>query len=288
MSLAERRADPTAHPITPQSRPLLHELTVSVLWPHRDTDLDFFIGLGQGYLAVDEIGRPMGSAMYFEYGADFAMLGMMTTAPRLQELGTGSWLLGKILRDCAGRDLRLSATRAGYHLYESFGFVPHCKIAQHQGVARAFAGGAGAVRALTPDDYPALIALDAQAFGAPRDALMTALFALSAGVVLEQGGAISGFALCRPFGRGHVVGPVVAASEADARALIAPFSRTHAGGFLRVDTPEPSAEFSAFLEACGLAHYATVTEMNLGSAQNASRRGTKEALLWALAAQSVG
>ena len=49
--------------------------------------------------------------MYFPMGEDFAMLGMMVTVPRLQARGAGKWLLQRVLADCAGRDLRLSATR---------------------------------------------------------------------------------------------------------------------------------------------------------------------------------
>ncbi len=77
-------------PISAQSRALLHELTISVLWPHRESDLDFLIHLGRGYVALDEIGRPLGSAMHFPMGSDFAMLGMMVTPPRLQAQGAGA------------------------------------------------------------------------------------------------------------------------------------------------------------------------------------------------------
>ena len=87
----------TAHRISLADRALLHELTVGVFWPHRWRDLDVFISLGEGYLAVDEIGRAMGSAMCFRAEPDFAMLGMMVTAPRLQTMGTGRWLLRRVM-----------------------------------------------------------------------------------------------------------------------------------------------------------------------------------------------
>ena len=73
-----------------------------------------------------------------------------------------------------------------------------------------------------------------------------------------------GFALCRRFGRGHVVGPVVAASEADALALVAPHVAAHAGRFLRLDTLEAEGPFRAYLEACGLLLFDTLTLMSLG------------------------
>jgi GNAT superfamily N-acetyltransferase len=121
-------------PITLQDRARLHELTVSVFWPHRPADLDMLIALGRGYIALDEIGRPLGSAMHFPMGGDFATLGMMVTQPRLQAMGGGRWLLRRIMDDCAGRDLRLNATRAGYRLYRSAGFQTVGTVYQHQGI----------------------------------------------------------------------------------------------------------------------------------------------------------
>ncbi|RJE84930.1 hypothetical protein [Paracoccus onubensis] len=54
---------------------------MGVFWRHRAHDLDVFISLGEGYPAIDEIDRPLGSAMYFTAGEDLAMLGMMVAAP---------------------------------------------------------------------------------------------------------------------------------------------------------------------------------------------------------------
>ena len=42
---------------------LLHALSAGVGWPHRPADWDFLRQVGQGIVAVDEIGRVFGSAM---------------------------------------------------------------------------------------------------------------------------------------------------------------------------------------------------------------------------------
>ncbi|WP_348627650.1 hypothetical protein [Rhizobium sp. L9] len=60
----------------------------------------------------------------------------------------------------------------------------------------------------------------------------------SKGVVLVRSGRVEAFALCRRFGRSHVVGPVVAVSDADAIAVVHPHALEHAGSFLRLDTRE--------------------------------------------------
>ncbi|MEM6482029.1 MAG: GNAT family N-acetyltransferase, partial [Pseudomonadota bacterium] len=195
----------------------LHELSVNVFWPHRDRDLALFLEVGSGYMARDQIGRPLGSAMYFPCGDDFAMIGMMMTAPRLQSRGTGRWLLHHVMRDCAARDLRLSATRSGYWLYESSGFLPVATIRRHQGIVRSvyrpdkIAGVT--LRRGTLVDKAAIAALDRIGFGADRQTILDRLWEKSTSVVAKRAGSIVGYAFFRNFGRGTVIGPVVADSD---------------------------------------------------------------------------
>jgi len=285
--------DARAHRIGPADRDLLHELTVGVFWPHRRHDLDMFISLGEGYLAIDEIGRAMGSAMAFRTEDDFAMLGMMVTAPRLQSLGTGGWLLQRIMAECDGCDLRLSATRSGYRLYESAGFTPLRTIWQHQGTARPIrlpdAVPGVTLRPFAASDEAALRALDRHAYGAVRSRILTTLLAQSQTLVAEKDGALCGYAMMRGFGRGEVIGPLVAADEGMAMMLAAPLIRQAEGGFVRLDTPAEAERFRAFLSAAGMGVYDTVTEMYMGR----QRRPLDASLpdgpqLFGLAAHSLG
>lgn len=278
----------TAHRIGLADRALLHELTVGVFWPHRWRDLDVFISLGEGYLATDEIGRALGSAMCFRAGDDFAMLGMMVTAPRLQTMGTGRWLLQRVMDDCTDCDLRLSATRQGYRLYKDAGFVPLGTIWQHQGVGRPIHSPdpvPGLVlREMEAGDTAAIRALDAYAFGAARDRTIDAMLRLSDGMVVETGGEIRGFAVRRRFGRGWVIGPLVAETESIAMMLTAPLIQRSEGEFVRLDMSIESEMFGAFLSAAGMGVHDTVTEMYLGQ----QRRPLTGPQLFGLAAHSLG
>ncbi|QPC41533.1 GNAT family N-acetyltransferase [Kaustia mangrovi] len=280
--------DAQARRITPEDRVLLHELTVGVFWQHRAPDLDSLIAIGEGYLATDEIGRAMGSAMCFRAEDNFAMLGMMVTAPRLQTLGTGRWLLRRVMADCAGADLRLSATRSGYRLYESEGFVPLRTVGQHQGIARApelpDPVPGVTLRTLTQADEPAVRALDRQAYGAERRRTLDTILALSSGLVAEKAGEIVGYGLVRPFGRGVVIGPLVAGDDRIATMLAAPLIQRHVGSFVRLDTPIQGEAFTGFLEAAGLGRYDTVTEMYRGK----QRRPLEGTQVYALAAHPLG
>lgn len=279
--------DTSSQPMDLTQRALLHELTVSVQWPHRARDLDMFLSLGQGYLATDEIGRPVGSAMYFLSDENFAMLGMMVTVPRLQARGAGKWLLQRVLADCAGRDLRLSATWSGYRLYAAAGFLPVGLIRQQQGIARQVApvGVPGLqIRPYDHGDEAALRALDAGAFGATRRRILDALLAISTGVVALRDGRICGYALQRSFGKGVVIGPVVAGDDAMAMAMISPLIAANAGTFTRIDTPVDSEGLLEFLTDAGLVAFDTVTEMRIGP----QRRATEGAVIYGLASHSLG
>lgn len=266
----------------------LHELTMSVFWSHRQPDLELAVRLGKGYLALDEIGRPLASAMSFCSGDDFASLGMMVTTPRLQALGTGGRLLHRVMVDCIGRDLRLSATREGYRLYEGAGFVPVATVYQHHGRARAIrppeAVPGLVIRPFEPRDMAALLALDAHAFGAVRSRILEALFAVCEVVVAERGQSIEGYAMLRSFGKGRLIGPIVAEQDGVAMHLAAHFIRQFEGEFLRVDRMVESERFAAFLAAAGLGIYDTVTDMRMGRL----RRAQTGPLTYGLAMQSLG
>ncbi|MGX7871954.1 GNAT family N-acetyltransferase [Mesorhizobium sp. ORM6] len=272
----------------------LHALSLSVGWPHRAEDWQFLRQSGEGLVALDEIGRVLGSAMWFAHGTDFATVGMVITSPRLQTLGAGQWLMKRVFDKVAGRDLRLNATRAARRLYLSLDFQPEKTVYQCQGIARAQtivepANIRGDVRSLGENDIAAVIALDAAGFGLRRAALIEKLFAHSAGYGLFKGGTLNAVALCRPFGRGHVVGPVVAENDADAVAVVQPHVMDHSGSFLRVDTDRDSGEFAAFLSHSGLPVYDTVLTMSMGKRlPDFVIGGAATVTTYALASQTLG
>jgi ribosomal protein S18 acetylase RimI-like enzyme len=254
-------------PMTEADLGQMHQLSIGVGWPHRPEDWRLVMGVGQGFVACDAIGRALGSAMWWPFGDDFATVGMVITSPRLQAQGSGRQLMEVIFAQSGDRDLRLSATKAGYRLYRALGFEPIGRIFQHQGRNVQLPSPPPAMpglRAAVPSDLASLIRLDTSAYGAPRDRVITALMEASVGTVIEREGEIAGFALCRPFGRGHVVGPIVAEDDEMAIALVAPHVEMHEGGFLRADTAQEQGRFGAFLESCGMTIYDSVTPMIRG------------------------
>ncbi|MDX8520258.1 GNAT family N-acetyltransferase [Mesorhizobium dulcispinae] len=270
----------------------LHALSLSVGWPHRAEDWQFLRESGQGFVALDEIGRVLGSAMWFPHGADFATVGMVITSPRLQTLGAGQWLMKRVFDKIPGRDLRLNATRAARRLYLSLDFQPEKTVYQCQGIAHAERTGTetrGGIRILDATDIPAAIALDAAGFGVRRAALIEKLFGHSTGYGLFKDDKLIAFSLCRPFGRGHVVGPVVAEGDSDALAVVRPHVVDHSGSFLRIDTHMDSGEFAAFLSHAGMPVFDTVLTMSLGKRlADFAADGSATPRTYALASQTLG
>ncbi|MER9504778.1 GNAT family N-acetyltransferase [Mesorhizobium sp. M0579] len=247
---------------------LLHALSISVRWPHRPKDWDTLRRAGRGIVAVDGIGRVFGSAMWFPQGDDFATIGVVITTPRTQAQGGGRWLMDQVLEQCGDRNLALNATHAAYSLYVSLGFTTEGIVFMRQGeVAPALPAPPaldGELQVLPSDRLTEIIALDRRAFGTDRERLLALLSANASIYTLSRGGEIVGYSMCREFGRGYVIGPMVARNDLDAVHLTAVHLRNLAGRFARLDTREKDGVFATFLEQCGLGIAETVTTMSKG------------------------
>jgi GNAT superfamily N-acetyltransferase len=247
---------------------LLHALSISVRWPHRPKDWDMLRRAGHGIVAVDGIGRVFGSAMWFPQGDDFATIGLVITTPRVQAQGGGRWLMDQILAQCGDRNLALNATSAAYPLYVSLGFVSEGIVFMRQGEVShtlpALPAAQGELDATPYDPLSEISALDKRALGVSR-AGMLALLAEDASIAtLRRRGEVVGYSMCRDFGRGQVIGPIVAFSEDDAIHLTAVHLNRLTGRFVRVDTRERDGAFAAFLAQAGLGTAETVTTMSKG------------------------
>lgn len=247
----------------------LHALSLGVEWPHRPGDWDALRSLGHGIVATDAIGRVFGSAMWFPHGEDCATIGMVITTPRVQALGGGRWMMDRILAECGERRLILNSTRAAYRLYVSLGFEPQAIVHQHQGYATTWAapvpGSAGAVEAIAPAGIGEVAALDEAAFGAARPRLMAHLAGTAEIRGLRRDGRLVGYGMRRAFGRGTVIGPLVAGSEEDAVTLASALLGGLDGRFVRVDTRQAPGPLRSYLEAAGLKLFDTTKTLTRGA-----------------------
>jgi GNAT superfamily N-acetyltransferase len=232
----------------------LHTLSIAVGWPHRAEDWQFMRDIGRGIVAFDEIDRVLASAMWFAYSETMVAVGMVITSPRLQALGTGQWLMNRIMTESERLAFRLNATRAALRLYLSLDFNRQKTVFQCQGEANRpeawpRSSEAAEPRPLVETDLARIVDRDARPYGTPRTKLITGLPQQSSGYGPFRSGQLEAFALCRRFGRGHVVGPVVASCDEDAIAVVAPHVAAHERDFLRLDTHLEAGPFRASLSA---------------------------------------
>lgn len=259
-------------------------LSAALGWPYREEDWRFALELGNG-LAVEADGRLVATALWWPYEGAFASCGMIIVAAEFQGRGIGRRLMEELLRQASGRTIILNSTREGYALYERLGFVPCGEVSQHQSVLAYVPAvpQAHGVRSLRPGDVAAIRDLDRRASGMGRAALLDAVFALGKGVVIEGQGRITGYACVRRWGRGVVIGPVVARDVPDAKSLIAELAAAHVGDFVRIDVTGPS-DLSAWLVEIGLLCVDRVPSMVRG----APPIRIPGATLFALSNQSLG
>jgi len=260
------------------------KLSQALNWPYRIEDWAFALSLGRGF-AVEEEGRLLGTALWWPYGSDHASAGMIIVAAEAQRRGIGGRLMAALLDEAAGRTIVLNSTRDGEALYSRLGFTPYGRVYQHQAVLEAAPAidASLALRAAVEGDRSALQRLDRAASGMQRTELLDALRGVAEFLVVERGGCITGYACVRRWGRGVVIGPVIARDAAEARALIATLAARYVGQFVRIDVTADSG-LSPWLNTIGLPRVDHVVAMSLGQAP----RTGPTALLYALSNQSLG
>ena len=221
-------------------------------WPHRPEDWRLVLALSEGVAAISGSGEVAGTILLTPYGQDCATINMVIVDESMRGHGLGRRLMDAAMERAGGRPLRLVATAEGLPLYERLGFRETGTIVQHQGIAGSVAAPEH-TQAATAGDLTAITALDRQAYGAGRAGLIHRLSDIGEFAVIRREGSVSAFAAIRAFGRGEVIGPVVAPNLDDARALVSHFMSRRAGAFLRVDT-DPGTGLAPWLADQGLAH----------------------------------
>lgn len=254
-------------PMHKEDLPSAHRLSVEVKWPHRLEDWQFVLEVGLGFIAELK-GKIVGTAMCWKFGESHSSLGMVIVSPGHQGLGIGKELMNKLLKELADRTISLIATEAGRPLYERLGFrATGTYIHQHQGavfdVPLIPLDQGERIRPIGTSDTEALSRLWSRADGFERTETIKALLKVAEGVALDKDGELYGFAFYRRFGRGYVIGPVVAAEERQAKALISHWIGSNTGIFNRIDVRSTSG-LSSWLTDLGIPQVDTVMSMVRG------------------------
>lgn len=275
--------------------PAAQRLSAAIGWPHRREDWAFSARTGIGFVA-ETAGALVGTVVCWKFGADEATLGMLIVAPEHRGTGIGRTLLAHALDELGKRDITLYATEAGQPLCDALGFEACGALDQMQGAAfrpplLALAANER-LRPLGASDAQRLVALASRASGLDRSHVLPPLLELADGIALDRDGELLGFSLFRRFGRGFLIGPVIAGASPDAvhaKALIRHWLALNEGALVRIDVPHGHG-LRAWLTGLGIARSETVVRMRrLASAQPISGPGRADGSLhqYAVITQSL-
>jgi GNAT superfamily N-acetyltransferase len=235
-------------------------LSAVVGWNQNQADWRVFLAHG-ATRAVDD-GDPAclaATAAVLPFSPDIAWISMVLVRPDRRREGLATDLMRWAIE--AAPRAALDATPAGREVYRRLGFADVFGFTRWRlhGVPIAPARG---VRPLREADWPGLLALDAAAFGAPRDSLLRGFARRlpDAAWIAEDGS----FALGRDGLRGPQIGPVVARDADTALALIAA-SRAAIGPCL-LDLQDDATTIAAALDSAHGERLRPFTRMARGTA----------------------
>ncbi|GAA3629085.1 GNAT family N-acetyltransferase [Streptomyces chitinivorans] len=273
---------PPVRRLTLADLPACLDLAADRGWTREKHKWRLLLTAGQGYgidaPGDDPRGGLIGACVLTSYGPRpgspdsraHTCVGMVLVAERHARRGLGRHLMRHALGEAGDAVVFLTATSNGRPLYEELGFTAVGTTVMLTGrLAPARSPGPPVpVRDAAAADLPAVLALDARAFGADRTHLIARLPSFADHFVVAAShagpGGIAGFAAAWPNEGTTVIGPVVAEDETTARALITELaSRT--GGPVRYDADLHHRGLVDWLRSGGLDGDFTTTVMVRGA-----------------------
>ena len=234
-------------------------LSTAAGWNQRLADWHMLVQLApSGSFAAAADDRIIGTAIAIDYGT-FGWIAMMLVDPEWRGQGIGARLLEAAIGAVPpGIPIRLDATPLGRPLYRRYGFEDEVRLTRHvadasrPSVDATSDRASGSSRDLTRADLPAVIARDDRVFGAHRRLLLEwALDAAGRYAQVIDTGAGPQYCFGRPGRLFDHIGPVVAADDETAQALVAGALLAAEGRPVVVDAFDRHGGFTAWLRKRG-------------------------------------
>ena len=211
--------------------------------------------VGEVFGMHDDGGDLVATVVLTRYPPGAAVISMVLVATRLERRGLGTRLMTHVLDHAGPGPVYLYATENGRALYERVGFASVDGMTTY--VGRLESAGRAAAPAISrparEEDLPAILGLDAAAFGADRSDLVARLPLFAEQVrVLERDRRIAGYAGAWRNIDTVVIGPVIADDFADAQALIAELAAGVPRDRIRLDVEHRQTDLRAWLTARGV------------------------------------
>lgn len=250
-------------PATEADLPRAAALSARIGWNQVSADWRHFLRDGAVQVIDDDDPHCLdATAAVLPFGPGLAWISMVLVRPDRRRAGLATALMRWAIDRLEGTPgIALDATPAGREVYRQLGFrdvlgfarwsLPHALPAPEGVQPRAAKG----------DDWPAILALDHAAFGAPRATLLQGLAARAPAAAFVAPG---GFVLARDGLRAPQIGPVVAQDAPTAMALIAA-ARHALGRPAMLDLADAATPVASWLGAHGASPQRPFTRMVLGA-----------------------
>ena len=244
-------------------------LSVEAGWNQNVADWRFMLGAGRGFGLRGADGKWLASSLVLPLGEKLAWISMVLVTKERRRGGVGTGLLKRCIAEvqASGAVAGLDATEQGRPIYLPLGFRDLYKISRWHVDGAAEVPPGVAMRPLTPEDLPAVLAYDRALSGMERPALLAHLASRQPALawIAETEGRLDGFVLGREGRTAHSIGPVMADNEAVGLALIAKAASSVPGPFI-IDVPDAHAEIRKWLERQGAVSPRGYMRMTLGIA----------------------
>lgn len=232
-------------------------------WNQTKEDWRLFIEKGRTFGIRDDEARLIATAAALPYGENFGFVSMVLVTSARRREGFATRLVDLSIDHLRSRRLVpvLDATPAGETVYARQGFRSLFSIERWQGQSQ---GGPAAkdVRDYVPGDLASVIALDAEALGAPRGPILAG-FIDRAGSHAVVSSERTGFALVRAGRKALQLGPIVAESVAEALKLLQSVLAT-VRGTVFIDVPVRQREIGEMLARHGFTRQRSFSRMAHG------------------------
>jgi GNAT superfamily N-acetyltransferase len=240
-------------------------------WNQIEADWRLMLRLGRGLGVSTADGRLVATSIMLPYERRFAWISMVLVTESFRRRGIAKRLLQRAVDDLVGGGYvpLLDATPAGREVYVQLGFED-CwgmqRLASSAGQAPTSAPIDDIeVRRHVPDDWTRVLKFDHAVFGADRSGILRNLAGRvpHAALIAERAGRFCGASFARDGRVATQIGPVIAADEATALALIAA-ALAKVPDPVFIDVPDRHARIAAWLRATGFAPQRSLTRMARG------------------------
>jgi creatinine amidohydrolase/Fe(II)-dependent formamide hydrolase-like protein/ribosomal protein S18 acetylase RimI-like enzyme len=256
-----------------------------------DTRQDWELCLAQqpdGARCLVRNGQVVGTVLGVDYQGQFGWIGMLLVEPAFRRHGLGTRLLRLAMERLAQCEtIKLDATPAGREACLAMGFRDEQRLLRMEAVA----GNGRAVPDLPvapmgEAHLPAVLALDAEVFGADRSRSLRACreAAPALAYVCQEGGAVQGYCFGRHGETHERLGPLVARRREVAQALLGTALGRFAGRRLLLEAPLHDGGWMEWLEALGFREQGLGTRMVKGP----NRHPGRPELLYAMLGPELG